>query len=90
VILEQISSYHVIPFFGGGPKKVPHKNGLEPEPLNGVIFTLPTNKLLNISRIDNSCKEKKFLAMWSFVHWQGDTSILDAHLLILALEIGTS
>ena len=31
-----------------------------------------------------------FLAMWSFLHWQSDTSILDAHLLIIALEIGTS
>jgi hypothetical protein len=29
-----------------------------------------------------------FLAMWSLVHWHGDTSILDAHLLIIALEIG--
>jgi hypothetical protein len=34
--------------------------------------------------------EKMFLAMWSFVCWQGDTSILDANLLIIALEIGTS
>jgi hypothetical protein len=37
---------------------VPHKNGLEPlqkiEPLNGVVFTLPTNKMLNFSRIDKS------------------------------------
>ena len=57
---------------------------------NGVIFTLPTNKMLNFSRIDTSYIEKMFLAMWSFVHWQGDTSILDAHLLIIAVEIGTS
>jgi hypothetical protein len=49
------------------------------EPLNGVIFTLHTNKM-----------EKMFLAMWSFVHRQGDTSLFDAHLLIVALEIGTS
>jgi hypothetical protein len=32
---------------------VPHKNGLEPikkiDPLNGVIFTLPTKKMLNFS-----------------------------------------
>jgi hypothetical protein len=34
--------------------------------------------------------EKMFLAMGSFVHWQGDTSILGAHLLIIALEIGIS
>ena len=53
---------------------VPHKNGMEP--LNGVIFTLPM--------------EKMFLAMWSFLHWQSGTSILDAHLLIIALEVGTS
>jgi hypothetical protein len=46
--------------------------------------------MLNFSRIDNSYMEKMFLAMWSFIHWQGDTSILDAHLLIIALEIGTS
>jgi hypothetical protein len=76
-------------------RTVPHKNGLEPlkkiEPLNGVIFTLPTNKMLNYSRIDNSYyMEKMFLAMWSFVHRQGDANILDAHLLIIALEIGTS
>jgi hypothetical protein len=58
--------------------------------LNGVIFTLPTNKMLCFSRIDNSYMEKMFLAMWSFVHWQGDTSILGAHLLLIALEIGTS
>jgi hypothetical protein len=69
------------------PSTVPYKNGLEP--LNGVIFTLPTNKMLNFSRIDNSCMEKKFLAMWSLVHWQGDTSILEAHLLTIALESGT-
>jgi hypothetical protein len=60
------------------------------EPLNGVIFTLPTNKMLNFTRIDNSFMEKMFLAMWSCVQWQGDTSILDAHLLIIALEIGNS
>jgi hypothetical protein len=60
------------------------------EPLNGVIFTLPTNKMLNFSRIDNSYMEKMFLAMWSILHWQSGTSILDAHLLIIALEIGTS
>jgi hypothetical protein len=59
------------------------------EPLNDVIFTLPTNKMLNFSRIVNSCMEKMFLAMWSFVHWQCDTSILYAHLLITPLEIGT-
>jgi hypothetical protein len=29
------------------------------EPLKGVIFTLPTNKVLNFSRIDNSYMEKK-------------------------------
>jgi hypothetical protein len=34
--------------------------------------------------------EKMFFAMWSIIHWQGDTSILDAHLLIITLEIGTS
>jgi hypothetical protein len=60
------------------------------EPSNGVIFTLPTNKMLNFSRIDTSYIEKMFLAMWSFLHWQSGTSILDAHLLIIAVEIGTS
>jgi hypothetical protein len=34
--------------------------------------------------------EKMFLAMWSFVHRQCNTSILEAYLLIIALEIGTS
>jgi hypothetical protein len=46
--------------------------------------------MLNFSRVGNSYMEKLLLAMWSLVHWQGDTSILDAHLLIIALEIGTS
>ena len=60
------------------------------ESFHGVIFTLPTNKMLNFWRIDNSYMKKMFLAMWSFIHWQGDTSKLDAHFLIIALEIGTS
>ncbi len=46
-----------------GKVHVPHKYGLEPlkniEPLNGVIFTLPTNKMLNFSQIDNSYMEKE-------------------------------
>jgi hypothetical protein len=28
--------------------------------------------------------------VWSFLQWQGNTSILDARLLMIALEVGTS
>jgi hypothetical protein len=52
---------------------VPHKNGLEPlkkiEPLNGVIFTLPTNKMLKFSRIDKPYMEKMFVELPSLAEW---------------------
>jgi hypothetical protein len=47
--------------------------------------------MLNLNLIeDNSYMEKMLLAMWSFVHWQGDSTIFGRPFLIIALGIGTS
>jgi hypothetical protein len=75
--------------------RVPHKNGVEPlrkiEPLNGVMFTLPRNKMLNLVEL--------LIHMWKrcslprgalFIGRVADASVLDVHLLITALVIGTS
>jgi hypothetical protein len=73
---------------------VPPKNGLEPlkffEPLNGVIFTTSTKKVLNTILIYTTHMAMMFLAMWSNFTMLSKTQILDASVMIITLEVGTS
>ena len=74
--------------------QVPPKNGLEPlkffEPLNGVIFTTSTKKVLNTILIYTTHMAMMFLAMWSNFTMLSKTQILDASVMIITLEVGTS
>jgi hypothetical protein len=73
---------------------VPPKNGLEPlqffEPLNGVIFTTSTKKVLNTNLIYTTHMAMMFLAMWSNFTMLHKTQILDVSVMIITLEVGTS
>ena len=69
-------------------------NGFEPlkkiEPLNGVIFTTSTKKVLNIILITASHTAMTFLAMCTYFPLLCKTGILEAAVLLNALDVGTS